>query len=96
MKFIIKLVLLLIILIIVSQLEYKGRKIQTYIEEYVRSFGSSQKTTETDMPAQDNEKEAVVKEPVKKPVRSDVKPKTSPEADIGDKDRKELQNLLEQ
>lgn len=88
MKFVIKVVLLLIILIVVSQLEYKGRKIQTYIEEYFRSIGTPKHVTEV--------KEEEKKEPEPKKTTVTPTPKKAKELDIGDKDRKELQNLLEQ
>lgn len=85
MKIFIKLILVLIVLIVVSQLEYKGRKIQTYVEEYVKSLTAGKQEA-----APVIEEEKVVPKPKK-----DVKKKKDM-VDIDDKDRKELQNLMEQ
>lgn len=92
MKFFIKLIFVIIVLVVISQLEYKGRKIQTYIEEYFRTFSSKtqpapvQETVEA--PAKKAEK-SVEKTPEKVPT------KTHHDDYIDDKDRKELQNILQ-
>jgi len=90
MKLFIKIIIVLIAIIIISQLEYKGRKIQTYIEEYIRSLNTKEEPVITpEIKEENNAQEKAQAQP------NQVK-KKSTNVDIDDKDRKELQKILEQ
>ena len=96
MKFFIKLIFVIIVLIIISQLEYKGRKIQTYVEEYFKTFSSKtqpapvKETVEN--PAKISEKST---EKTTEKIPTTAPTKTHPDDYIDDNDRKELQNILQ-
>lgn len=89
MKLFIKIIIVLIAIIIISQLEYKGRKIQTYIEEYIRSLNTKEQPVDTQIKEEENAQEKAQAQP------EQPKKKTT-NVDIDDKDRKELQKILEQ
>ncbi|HOW17346.1 MAG TPA: hypothetical protein PK443_06485 [bacterium] len=90
MKLFIKIIIVLIAIIIISQLEYKGRKIQTYIEEYIRSLNTKEEPVVVpEIREENNAQEKVQAQP-------DQVKKKSTNVDIDDKDRKELQKILEQ
>ena len=89
MKLFIKIIIVLIAIIIISQLEYKGRKIQTYIEEYIRTLNTKEQPIDTQIKEDDYVQEKVQAQP-------EQPKKKNTNVDIDDKDRKELQKILEQ
>lgn len=105
MKFIIRFILVIIVLIIVSQLEYKGRKIQTYAEEYIKSYMHKDDAVSKDDDIYQEQTPTEVKKVEPKKIPTNTPPasakattvnKKKESSEVGDKDRKQLQDLLEQ
>lgn len=100
--FLFKLVLVAIVVLLVLQAEYKGRKLKTYVVEYYKSLTAKNEVVEEEeVPATDAlkgvKKETKKAEPVKKEVKEHkkVKQDKSDAVDIPDEDREQLQDLLE-
>lgn len=97
-SFLIKLVLVAIVVLLILQAEYKGRKLKTYVVEYYKSLTAGKEVVEEEVPATDALKG--VKKGTKKtvPVKKEVKEHKrarSDSVDIPDEDRQELQDMLE-
>ncbi len=99
--FLFKLVLVAIVVVLILQAEYKGRKLKTYVMEYIKSLTSTAEVAEEEVPPTDAlkpiKKQEKVVSPVKKEVQEHkkVKQPKSDAVDIPEEDRAELQDLLE-
>jgi len=109
--FLFKLLIAVLVVLLVLQAEYKGRKLKTYVAEYFKSMiASSEVEMEDKTPVNDALKPA--KKDVKKPeatkpevkepkpearakAKVKVKKEKSDTVDIPDEDRVQLQDLLE-
>ena len=88
-KFLIKIILLLVVLIIITQLEYKGRKIETYIKEFIYSYRLDELANEI--------KETVTKKTVEKIKKGlDTDNLKNAMEKIKDDERKEMQELIDE
>ena len=105
--FLFKLLIASLVVLLILQAEYRGRKLKTYVSEYFKSMlASSDTEMEETSPTNDALKpvkkeikkaepaKQEVKEP-KKEVKAKVKKEKPDVVDIPDEDREELQNLLE-
>jgi hypothetical protein len=101
--FLFKLILVAIVVLLVLQAEYKGRKLKTYVVEYYKSLTAKNEVVEEEeeVPATDAlkgvKKETKRTAPVKAVVKEHKKVKQvkSDAVDIPDEDRQELQDMLE-
>lgn len=100
-NFLFKLVFLVVVLLVLSQLEYKGRKLQTYAEELVKSIKGKKGVVYIEENIQDlkskRPSDGVItnsKKPPKKMVRI-VKEPENGHTEISEEDRQELMNVFE-
>lgn len=102
--FLFKLLIAALIVLLILQAEYRGRKLKTYVAEYFKSMMASNETEmEEETPADDAlkpvKKDAKKSEPVKQEVKQTkkavkVKKAKSDAVDIPEEDREQLQDLL--
>jgi len=95
-NFLFKLVVLIVVLFIISQLEYKGRKVQTYAEELIKSIKGKKGVIYIEEEKTSRSSEGVFK---KKPRarRKVIKIVKEPEGDYQEEteeDRMELMNVF--
>lgn len=100
--FFFKLVLVAVVVLLILQAEYKGRKLKTYVVEYYKSLTAKNEVVEEEeIPTTDAlkgvKKEVKKSEPAKKEVKEHkkIKQEKSDAVDIPDEDRQELQDMLE-
>lgn len=106
--FLFKLLIVVLVVLLILQAEYKGRKLKTYASEYFKSMFASSETEMEEVPSDDAlkavkpqiKKETKKSEPVKQEVTQpkkevEVKKTKSDTTDIPDEDRAQLQDLLE-
>jgi hypothetical protein len=94
-NFLFKLVVLVIVLLVLSQLEYKGRKLQTYAEELIKSVKGKKGVVYIEENIQDLKE---LKSKGSKPAKKMIKIVKEPEdgyTEITEEDRKELMNVFE-
>jgi len=103
--FLFKLLIAALVVLLILQAEYRGRKLKTYVAEYFKSMtASSDAEMEDEVPADDALKsvkkdtkkvEPVKQEAIKHKKQVKVK-KVKPDiVDIPEEDREQLQDLLE-
>ncbi len=98
--FLFKLLIATLIVLLILQAEYRGRKLKTYVSEYLKSMVASNETEmEEEAPTDDALKPVKKSEPAKQEVKRTkkavkVKKVKSDAVDIPEEDREQLQDLL--
>jgi predicted choloylglycine hydrolase len=94
-NFLFKLVLLIIVLFVLSQLEYKGRKLQTYAEEFIKSYRSKKGVVYIEENIKELKSIKSESKPATKKIIKIVKEPENGYEEITEEDREELMNVFE-